>query len=180
MNLPPAARNGLIALVVIVIAALALRIIASRNAGLPEPRLTWDATVAAAEVDPARWMLFIAERQDDGEAAFDWRTLPEPARHLWASLRFELALPAPPSPEGTDTALPTYEEAAAAFDAMGISDAAALVRAMHQSMPTANKRAGPDWGPSNLKLTAMRPRLATARTTYVQAHRADIDRRSGR
>lgn len=176
MSMPPVARYGLAALVILVIGAIALRMVAARSSDLPEPRLAWDATVAAAEGDPARWMLFIAERQDSGPGDFAWRRMAEPPRVLWATARFELGLPTPPVTEDADGALPTYDEAADAYEAMGLDEAAKLVRAMHRARPTAGAKAGADWAAGSARLVAMKPRLAAARTAYSQAHRAEIDR----
>lgn len=176
MTLTPAAKKGLTVLVVLVAIAGAVRFLAARSGEGTELRHQWDDTIASTTEDPAGWLLFLGERQIAADATWNWRRLPEAARHVWASTNFELRLPYPPEPAGTDSGLTSYAEAAEAYEAMDIDEAAVLVRAMRNNLPAAQAKAGAGWTASSARLVAMRPRLVAARTAYAQAHRAELDR----
>lgn len=173
MRLSPGARWGMLALAILLAGSWALRLAAGPGAD-QVMRQQWDDTVAAT--DPAAWLLFIGERQLAADATWNWRQLPEEARHIWASVHFELHLPYPSEPTNLDSGLPTYAEAAAAYEAMDLGEAAILIHTMRNHLPTGQGRPAPAWASSSARLVAMQSRLAAARRAYAQAHRAAIDR----
>ncbi len=168
MTLSPLARNGLLVLAAIIIAAGALRFFSSRVDDQAVMRHTWDDTIAAD--DPTAWLLFLAERQVDADTSWNWRKLSDEARPIWATVSFEMRLPAPPEPQDAESALPTYAETAAAYEAMDLADVARLVRAMRES------RSGAAMTAASTGLTALRPRILAGRKAYAETHRAAIDR----
>lgn len=176
MILTPAAKNGFIALAVLISVAGGLRLLAARAAEGTELRHHWDDTIGSTAQDPAGWLLFLGERQVSADATWNWRQLPDEARNIWASVNFELHLPYPSEPTGTDSGLPTYAEAAEAYEAMDVGEAAILIHAMRNALPVGTGKAGSSWSASSAKLVAMKPRLAAARTAYAQAHRTELDR----
>lgn len=167
MTLTPLARNGLLALAVILIASGAMRLFAGRadEQGL---RHSWDDTIAAA--DASAWLLFLAERQTGADTTWNWRKLPEEARPIWASVSFEMRLPVPPEPPDAGSALPTYAEAADAYETMGLAEAARLVRTMHGNPK------GPAVTAAANRLCALRTQILAGRKAYAEAHREAIDR----
>lgn len=168
MTLSPLSRKGLLALAVIILAAGALRLAAGRAVDQGVLRHAWDDTIAAD--DPTAWLLFLAERQAGADTAWNWRMLPEAARPIWASVNFEMRLPVPPEPPDAESSLPTYAEAAAAYEAMDLADAARLVLAMRAS------RTAAAWTAASTGLTALQPRILAGRKAYAEAHREDLDR----
>lgn len=165
--------RGLKVLALILGLAGILQLISHRMDGGPALQHQWKETVEAG--DPLTWLSFLAERQP-AEAGWDWRKLPDPARHIWASVQFELLLPDPPEPTDDSPNLPTYAEAADAYTAMDLGEAARLVDTMRDHRATRQAQGGRAWTVASTRLTAMRAQLQAGRSSYAQAHQAELDR----
>ncbi len=80
--------------------------------------------------------------------------MPEPARHLWATLAFELD---PPSAASEEQPLrPTLDEVADGYLAIGVAEAAQRLR-------------------GSASLRGLHARITAARSAYLCAHHAEID-----
>jgi hypothetical protein len=147
----------------------------ARTSNDATPQREWAATLAAMEQDPSRMLLFLAERQTGREGTWDYRWLSEPGRHVWATIRFEMALPTPPFPEAADSALPTLAEISAGYHAMNLDELATEAETLQhlQALGTASNARH---AASVQVFTAAAGRIAAARTAYCVAHRAELER----
>jgi hypothetical protein len=133
------------------------------------PRWTWEQMMQ----DPPSLLLhFLAERAQDAHGRPDWRLLPEAGRHLWSTLVFEYLGPVPetpPVPGGLPA--PTLDQVSEAYTSLGVPEAAGLVQNMRDAVA-----AGKDAASPFRQFKKLLPRIAAARSTYVEAHRAELDR----
>lgn len=108
------------------------------------PPMSQAEFLASQRSRPPQALAFLAGQCGGG----NWRQLPAPVRHVWASLRFEMIGDQPDNPLA-----PTTGELDAAYAALGLAD---LDR-------------------SSKGLNEQRERIAAAREAYIIAHAADFD-----
>lgn len=161
----PVIRYALIALALGTVALLVIWLGCGRADGRSALRLSWEQ----AERDPGIFLNYLAERAQDDRGVPDWRLLPESGRHVWAVLFVQMAgFETPPSVAGEPPA-PTRAQMAEAFAAIGVGEAADLVR----GLPDA--QAGPLPPATVARFHALWPRISAARAAYAQAHRAELE-----
>lgn len=134
----------------------------------PATSRAWDATMAAMDEDPAVLQAFLAERTFVRDGAWDYRWMPAPFQHVWATLRFERGC----GPSGPES--PTIAEAAEAYRAMELDDVADLVLRLGEALAGGDRRRT-EVATCRQAITAARPRILAARRTYLEAHRQDIE-----
>lgn len=127
------------------------------------PTRAWEETVAAMDANPDVLLAFLAERTFARDGTWDYRWMSVPFQQVWATLRFERGMTRP----GPDS--PTFDEAAAAYRAMGLDEVADLVNRLGQAQDGAEAQA------SARAIVAARPRILTARRTYMETHRAELE-----
>lgn len=162
----------LLGLLVVAGAGLALVLFASRGSGRVPPRLTWDQAIEG----PSLMLGFLAERAQDPHGVPDWRKLPESGRHLWASLRFEHIGLAPQQPDADEPPPPSLADTAAAYEALGLADAASRIRALRDLRDAGKSATDAAVRAELARFESLRPRCEPARRAYATAHRAELDR----
>lgn len=134
----------------------------------PVPTRAWDETMAAMDANPDVLLAFLAERTVVRDGQWDFRWMPAPWQHVWATLRFERGS-GPPGPES-----PTCDEVAAAYRAMGLDEVAG------QALQLGEALAGGESHAAEAKacvkaIGAARPRILAARRAYLEVHRQELE-----